>query len=240
MARKKNEKLDSNNEIISPQRKILKEISITYKAKTKRQADLSKEIQNNIITFISGPAGTGKTFISCGESLRIMTVSPDIKNIILVKSVTVTEGEDIGYLKGGLDEKMDPFMESFMDNFYKIIGEEYSKKMRELEMIKILPIAYIRGRSIDNAIIIVDEAQNISMKNMRTILTRIGNNSKMIILGDTKQIDLKNKNLSSLEKTIELFKSREIKNIGYVEFKKEDIVRNPIIIEIEDAFDSII
>jgi phosphate starvation-inducible PhoH-like protein len=211
-------------------------IKVSFLPKTENQKLLSKLIKSKDIVICGGPAGTGKTYVACAEALKLLA-SPEnfYKKIILAKSVTVTEGEDIGYLKGSLKEKMEPFMESFLDNFYKIIGKPLTQKLIETEIIEILPLAYIRGRSIDNTIIIVDEAQNISLKNMRTTMTRIGEDSKMIIIGDTKQIDLKDKKASSLEIVMRLFESRS--QFGTMKFNREDIVRNPIIIEIEDEFD---
>jgi phosphate starvation-inducible PhoH-like protein len=134
-----------------------------------------------------------------------------------------------------MKEKMEPFMVSFMDNFEKLIGRDLTKRLEELEIIEIMPLAYIRGRSIDNTIIIVDEAQNISLKNMRSTMTRLGENSKMIIVGDTRQIDMKKNETSSLEKVMHYFK--DLEEIGIVEFLREDIVRNPLIIKIETIFD---
>jgi phosphate starvation-inducible PhoH-like protein len=129
-------------------------------------------------------------------------------------------------------------MDSFLDNFNKIIGESLTNKLREQGFIQIRPIAYVRGRSIDNSIIIMDEAQNISLDNMRTLMTRIGENSKMIILGDVKQKDLRNKKDSSLEVVIEKFRDKP--SFGVVELRnKEDIVRNKIIEVIEEIFDQI-
>jgi phosphate starvation-inducible PhoH-like protein len=133
---------------------------------------------------------------------------------------------------------MEPFMDSFLDNFNKIIGEGLTTRLREMGYIQIKPIAYVRGRSIDNSIIIMDEAQNISLDNMRTLMTRIGENSKMIILGDVKQKDLRNKKDSSLEVVIEKFRDKP--SFGVVELRnKEDIVRNKIIEVIEEIFDQI-
>ena len=101
-----------------------------------------------------------------------------------------------------MKEKMEPFMISFMDNFHKLIGKELTRNLDSQELIEIMPLAYIRGRSIDNTIIIVDEAQNISLKNMRSTMTRLGENSKMIIVGDTRQIDIGKNEISSLEKVV--------------------------------------
>ena len=156
--------------------------------------------------------------------------------ILLVKSVTGLEGEDVGFLKGDFKEKMFPFTIAFLDNFYKLIGEDNTTAMLNEGLIEVLPLAYIRGRSIDNSIIIVDEAQNISLKNMRSTLTRIGDNSKMIITGDTKQIDIKNKRLSSLDTVVSIFSGKP--NIGTMEFQTKDIVRNTIVMMIEEEFDT--
>lgn len=211
-------------------------LKVNFLPKTENQKLLSRLIKSKDIVICGGPAGTGKTYVACAEALKLL-INPDnfYKKIIIAKSVTVTEGEDIGYLKGSLKEKMEPFMESFLDNFYKIIGKPLTLKLMEHEVIEVLPLAYIRGRSIDNTIIIVDEAQNISLKNMRTTMTRIGEDSKMVIIGDTRQIDLKNKSISSLDAVMQMFGSNP--QIGTMHFVKADIVRNPLIIEIEEEFE---
>jgi phosphate starvation-inducible PhoH-like protein len=147
----------------------------------------------------------------------------------------VLEGEEIGFLKGTMKEKMEPYMISFMDNFHKIIGKDLTRSLEGQELIEIMPLAYIRGRSIDNTIIIVDEAQNISLKNMRSTMTRLGENSKMIIVGDTRQIDIKKNEVSSLDKVVQFFQG--VEEIGIMEFQREDIVRNPLIIKIEEIFE---
>jgi len=152
--------------------------------------------------------------------------------------VTQLPGEELGFLPGDLHDKLDPYMISFIDNFEKIIGESLTKKLRELGIIKIQPLAFVRGRSIDNTVIIVDEAQNISRENMRTLMTRIGDNSKMVILGDVKQKDIKNKDNSSLETILARF--RDFDGFGCVELRNpDDVVRNPIIKMIEKTFDEI-
>jgi phosphate starvation-inducible PhoH-like protein len=213
-----------------------KRIRVDFLPKTENQKILSKLIKAKDIIICGGPAGTGKTYVACAEALKLLT-NPELffKKIIIAKSVTVTEGEDIGFLKGSMKEKMEPFMNSFLDNFFKIIGKGLTLKLMEHEIIEVLPLAYIRGRSIDNTIIIVDEAQNISLKNMRTTMTRIGEDSKLIIIGDTKQIDLKDRSVSSLEIVMNIFEGK--RQFGIMKFNREDIVRNPIIIDIEDEFE---
>jgi phosphate starvation-inducible PhoH-like protein len=195
-------------------------------------------IKNNQITIVSGLPGTGKTFIACAEALRIVKARTKYKKILLVKSVTQLPGEELGFLPGDLKEKLEPYMISFIDNFEKIIGETMTRKLRELGIISIQPLAFVRGRSIDNTVIIVDEAQNITVPNMRTLMTRIGNDSKMVILGDVKQRDIKKKSDSSLEIIINKFDNKE--DFGTVTLRDEgDIVRNPLIKTIEEIFDDI-
>ena len=216
--------------------KFMSSMSVNYKCRTENQGKLRESIRSNEITIVSGLPGTGKTYIACAEALKLIKSKPKYKKILLVKSVTQLKGEELGHLPGDLNEKFDPFLGSFIDNFEKIIGESLTKKLRELGIINIQPLAFVRGRSIDNTIIVVDEAQNITLDNMRTLMTRIGDNSKMIILGDVKQKDLRNKKDSSLEVIIERFNN--IENFGCVELRNpEDVVRNPIIKIIEETFD---
>lgn len=231
----KNEDFKKDFKIIEEKPKFnIHKVSIDLKCKNVAQKNFVKLIDNNLITVCAGRAGTGKTFISCAQALKLLKAGK-YKKILLVKSVTVLEGEDLGYLKGGIEEKIYPFTLSFLDNFHKLIGEDNTKAMLDEGYIEILPLAYIRGRSIDDSIILIDEAQNISLKNMRSTLTRIGENSKMIITGDTRQIDMKNKKLSSLDTVVSMFSGKP--NIGTMMFETKDIVRNPIIMMIEDEFD---
>ena len=213
----------------------IQKLRIEYKFKNENQKKLTDLITENKITIAAGPAGTGKTYLACAHALRMLKTDQRFKKIILVKSVTVLEGEEVGFLKGDLKEKMFPFTISFLDNFHKLVGEEITQLMINLGYIEVLPLAYIRGRSIDNSIIIVDEAQNITQKNMRSTMTRIGYDTKMIITGDTKQIDMKNPKLSSLDLVVKLFENKD--GIGTMSFSTEDIVRDPIVKLIEETFD---
>jgi phosphate starvation-inducible protein PhoH and related proteins len=211
---------------------------IEVEAKTKNQKNMLASIKKNQITICAGPAGTGKTFVAAAESLRLLHDSTNAyKKIVLIKSVTPLNGEEIGYLKGELEEKMAPYMHSFISNFNKILDEPTVAALKQAKEIEILPLAFIRGMNIDNSIIIVDEAQNITLQNMRTIMTRIGSYSKMIILGDEKQLDIKNKSKSSLGRIIDIFSGTE--DFGIVRFGREDQVRNPIINFIEEKFDEL-
>lgn len=177
MSRKKSNQDENIESWLSPAQNTLTKLTFDLKCKNERQKQFIKLIDNKDIVICAGPAGTGKTYVACAEALRLLAKRSDIyKKIIIVKSVTVLEGEEIGFLKGTMKEKMEPYMISFMDNFHKIIGKELTRSMEAQELIEIMPLAYIRGRSIDNTIIIVDEAQNISLKNMRSTMTRLGEN----------------------------------------------------------------
>lgn len=234
----RNESTKSDNKKIEKEELFnVQKLRIELKCKNESQKKFSNLIDKSTITICAGPAGTGKTYIACAKALKLLKMDTNYSKIILVKSVTELEGESIGYLKGNLKEKMYQYMLSFIDNFNKIIGEDLTTKMMDMGIIQVLPLTYIRGRSIDNAIIIVDESQNISLKNMRSTLTRIGENSKMIIMGDTKQVDLKDKRLSSLDKVISMFEEKD--GFGTMSFQVKDIVRHPIVKMIEDEFDKL-
>ena len=147
-------------------------MTINVKCKTENQKSLVNSIKENEVTICSGPAGTGKTFLACAEALKLIKRYAKYKKIVIVKSVTTLKNEEIGFLKGNLREKMEPFMFSFVHNFEKIVGQAITSRLRELKTIEEMPIAYMRGINLDRSIIIIDEAQNISQENMRTILTR--------------------------------------------------------------------
>ena len=218
--------------------KFLQSMSVNIKCKNENQKLVVESIKNNEITIVSGLPGTGKTFLACAEALKLIKTRPKYKKILLVKSVIQLPGEELGFLPGDLKDKLDPYMISFIDNFEKIIGESLTNKLRELGLIQIQPLAFVRGRSIDNTIIIVDEAQNISIQNMRTLMTRIGDNSKMVILGDVKQKDIKNPKNSSLEVVIDKFEG--IDGFGCVSLRNpDDVVRNPVIKIIERIFEEL-
>ena len=215
---------------------LLQDIRLDLKPKNETQKTLVRTIKENDVTICTGPAGTGKTLLSCLAAISELKLNDKIRKIVLVKSVTTLKSEEIGFLKGSMEEKMEPFMYSFTGNFEKIIGRDLFGKLKNDNLIEILPIAYLRGVNIDNAIILIDESQNISIDNIRTILTRLGYNSKMVLLGDIKQIDQKNKKDNALSFLIKSFK--KVEGIGIVEFTKDDIIRHQLIKIIEDIFDN--
>jgi phosphate starvation-inducible PhoH-like protein len=222
--------------INSNQPKDIKSFSnmrIEYKHKTQNQKALIDSIKNNEITICSGAAGTGKTYLTCAVALELLK-SGNYDKIVIAKSVQTIKDEEIGFLKGTIQEKMEPTIQSFIQNFNKLIGKGFTKMLMDNELIEVMPLAYIRGCNRDNEIVIIDETQNISITNIRTVLTRIGENTKMIFLGDEEQIDMKNKKETSLVFIKE--KLKDIDGIGVVQFEIADIIRNPIIKKIEEIF----
>ena len=179
--------------------------------------------QKIILTI--GLSGSGKTFCALATALGLL--GETYKSIILVKSVTTLPGEDIGYTPGTFQQKMEPFLMSYTWNIDKLLGKDAAKDLIHKELIQILPLAYIRGLSIDNAIVIIDETQNIDYDTLVAIITRIGTDSKYIFLGDTEQIDRKKKEESCLKLILELFKDDDI--VGTIEFSDDECVRNRII-----------
>lgn len=201
------------------------------KCKNARQKEFLKAMEDNEITVCNGLAGSGKTYVALYFALKMLERGQCDK-IVLVKSVTTLDSEDIGFLPGDFMQKLDPFMYSYFGNIDKIIGEEWRKRLVKEGKIQIQPLAYIRGINIDNAVCIIDECQNLYLDAFKSIITRIGENSKYVILGDTQQIDKKNKSRSILQKILELFKDSAY--VGTVEFQPEDCVRNPIIPKVLD------
>lgn len=207
------------------------------KCKNKTQKDLITSIKLNDVTICAGPAGTGKTYLSCYEALELLKNDKNIQKIVLIKSITTLKSEEIGYLKGDLMEKMEPFVYSFTNNFKKIIGDFAYQTLMYNSQIEVLPIAYLRGVNIDNAIIIVDEVQNITKDNMKTILTRLGSFSKLILLGDKNQIDIKDKRTSSLTYLVDKIQKNKNESVGLVEFTEEDIIRHKLTKYFIDLFE---
>mgnify|MGYP003111121746 FL=1 len=215
------------------EKRISDTMTVSVKCKTENQKALVNAIKEKEVIICSGPAGTGKTYLACAEALKLIKRYAKYKKIVIVKSVTTLKNEEIGFLKGGLREKMEPFMFSFVHNFEKLVGQAITSRLRELKTIEELPIAYMRGINLDRSIIIIDEAQNISQDNIRTIMTRLGKDSKMIFLGDERQQDSRGHN--GLTFLMDHF--QDIEEIGCVQFNKSDVVRNPLIAKIERVFD---
>lgn len=202
-----------------------------FKCKNKTQKDLINLINEKDIIIASGPAGVGKSYLTIARALELIkATNTPFSKIILAKPAVESE-ENHGFIKGTIREKMEPFISSSLDIFDKLIGRTNRLKLEELEYLEIQPLAYIRGKSIDNTVLIMEEAQNMSPSQMKTLLTRIGNNSKFIISGDLDQSDkYRNVNQSGLYDAIQ--KHKNISEIGFIEFSETEIVRNPIITKI--------
>jgi len=206
----------------------LQDVQIQVKCLNKKQKDLKQAIEEKDVIISTGAAGTGKTYLSLLAALHIMKTQPQYKKLILIKSLQVIKGEDIGYLPGTLMEKVLPYMFSYVGNLDKIFGSpETTKKLLEKGILEIFPIAYARGVTFDNCICIIDESQNIDFHTFKTLITRIGKSCKMIFLGDTEQIDRKTKSESCLKRVAEIFKGQEFAES--ITFEDSDSVRNPII-----------
>lgn len=204
-----------------------------YKCKTANQAKFIQEVKKNDLVFAVGPAGTGKTFLAvllAVNSLRKGEVSK-----IIITRPAVEAGESLGFLPGDLKEKIDPYLMPIYDALDSILGKEQKDKYIEKGIIEVMPLAYMRGRTLDEAFIILDEAQNTTDRQMLMFLTRLGFNSKMIVNGDVTQIDLNvSKNNSGLVSAINKLKNTD--KIGFVEFSKNDVVRNPLVQTIIEKF----
>ncbi len=197
-----------------------------FKCKTSNQHRFIQEIKKNDLTFGIGPAGTGKTFLAVLMAVT-MFKKGEVNKIIITRPA-VEAGESLGFLPGDLKEKIDPYLMPIYDALDIILGHEQKDKLLEKGTIEVIPLAYMRGRTLDEAFIILDEAQNTTDKQMLMFLTRLGFNSRMVVNGDVTQIDLNiRKDRSGLVLAFE--KLKDIKNIGFVEFNNHDVVRNPLV-----------
>ena len=206
--------------------------SKSIKVKNVSQFKYIETIDNSTITFGIGPAGTGKTFLAVASAVKMYN-DEKIKKIVLTRPA-VEAGERLGYLPGDLSQKIDPYLVPLFDSLEYFFGNETLQYLIDKRNIEIVPLAYMRGRTLNNACIILDEAQNATVSQIKMFLTRLGEDSKMIITGDETQIDLHNRNFSGLKKTRKSLSN--IEEISVVEFKNSDIVRNKIVSKILEVF----
>ena len=206
--------------------------SKAIKVKNVTQFKYIETIENSTITFGIGPAGTGKTFLAVASAVKMYT-DEKIKKIVLTRPA-VEAGERLGSLPGDLSQKIDPYLVPLFDSLEYFFGNETLQYLIEKRNIEIVPLAYMRGRTLNNACIILDEAQNATVSQIKMFLTRLGEDSKMIITGDETQIDLHNRDFSGLKKTRKSLSN--IEEISVVEFKNSDIVRNKIVSKILEVF----
>lgn len=206
---------------------LLSQIKVDLKHKNETQKKLTQSIKNGDVTVCIGPAGTGKTLLSVAEALLLLKTNPDkYHDIKLVKSIVQLKDEDLGTLPGDERDKLKFIMMSFFDAFYKLIGEELTNKLLDAGYIKMEVFGSLRGRSLANTILLFDEFQNVNDGNAKTFLTRFSEDTRIVLLGDTNQIDLKKKEDSSLSELIKMIKDLPEEGVSIVEFVEDEIVRH--------------
>ena len=205
------------------------------KARTKTQIALVEEIQKNDLVFAIGPAGSGKTYTAVAMAVRALKFK-EVKRIILCRPAVEAE-ESLGFLPGDMREKLNPYLQPLYDALQDMIPAKKLEEMFEDNIIQIAPLAYMRGRTLDNAFVILDEAQNATHNQIKMFLTRMGERAKFIVTGDITQIDLIDKSKSGLAKNLPLL--AKIKGISVLYFDQKDIIRHKLVKEIVDMFESI-
>lgn len=203
------------------------------KPKTLGQQAYIEKIKNNDVVFGIGPAGTGKTYLAVAMAVRSFKQG-EVNRIILTRPA-VEAGESLGFLPGDLQDKVDPYLRPLYDGLFEILGFETYQGLVEKGMIEVAPLAYMRGRTLDNAFVILDEAQNTTSEQMKMFLTRLGYGSKAIITGDKTQVDLprgKNSGLRTAERIL-----KNVNGIEFQNFSSIDVVRHPLVQRIIDAYD---
>lgn len=213
-------------------------IAVTYrgkpiKCKTVGQKKYVDSIKKNTITFGIGPAGTGKTYLAVCLAVQALK-SKQVDKIILTRPA-VEAGEKLGFLPGDLQTKVDPYLRPLYDALQEMLGLENYTKLLERTSIEIAPLAYMRGRTLSGAFVILDEAQNATREQMKMFLTRLGDGSRMVVTGDITQIDLPNGKSSGLEHAAEVLK--EVEDIGIIYLTDKDVVRNPLVMKIVRAYE---
>lgn len=202
-------------------------------ARTENQQRLVKAFEENDLVFATGPAGTGKTFVAIALAVKALK-NKEIRKIILSRPA-VEAGEKLGFLPGEMKDKLDPYLQPLYDALQDIVPGAKLKEYMENNVIQIAPLAFMRGRTLNDAVIILDEAQNTTTHQIKMFLTRLGMNAKMIITGDVTQIDLPPTATSGLVQAMQILKG--VKGIGKVEFEKKDIVRHKLVQRIVEAYD---
>ena len=203
------------------------------KPRTPNQQRYVKAIQNHDINFGVGPAGTGKTYLAVATAVEALE-RDEVRRILLVRPA-VEAGERLGFLPGDLAQKVDPYLRPLYDALYEMLGFEKVAKLTERNVIEVAPLAYMRGRTLNESFVILDEAQNTSVEQMKMFLTRIGFGSKAVITGDVTQIDLPTHQKSGLRHVIEVLK--DVDGISFNFFLSRDVVRHPLVARIVNAYE---
>ena len=205
------------------------------KARTLNQRKIIDSVNNNDMVFAIGPAGTGKTYTGIALAVKALK-NKNVKRIILTRPA-IEAGENLGFLPGDLKEKLDPYMQPLYDSLKDMIPSEKLRKYMEDEVIQIAPLAFMRGRTLDNAFVILDEGQNTTHSQMKMFLTRMGKNAKFIITGDPGQVDLPRNAISGIKEAILILKNTP--GVGIVHLDESDVIRNKLVKKIVDAYKNI-
>lgn len=226
---------DSEKQLVFDQDIIVKGVNgKVIKAKTTNLKKLVKVSEKKDMVFAIGPAGTGKTYTSVALAVRALR-DKEVKRIILTRPA-VEAGESLGFLPGDLKEKLDPYLQPLYDALRDMIPHEKLEGFIEKKVIEVAPLAFMRGRTLDEAFVILDEAQNTTHSQMKMFLTRMGMNAKFIITGDPSQIDLPPKQQSGLKEAMHILK--DVEEIGFVHLTEEDVVRHPVVKKIIVAYNN--
>ncbi len=201
--------------------------------KTVHQAELIARLQTHSVVFAIGPAGTGKTYVAVAAAIHLL-LTHQVRKLVITRPV-VEAGESLGFLPGDLAQKIDPYVRPLYDAMESMLSPDLFKKLIDSRMVEIAPLAYMRGRSIDNSVIILDEAQNTTCEQMKMFLTRMGEGSRIIVTGDPQQSDLPGRVRSGLLQAIEILS--KIPEIAFVTFNTRDVVRNSLVKKIVQAYE---
>ena len=202
------------------------------KSRSKNQQDYLKNIKKYELNFGVGPAGTGKTYLAVAAAVDAF-ISNKVQKIILIRPA-IEAGEKLGFLPGDLAQKVDPYLKPLYDALYEMMGNEKVNKLIEKEVIEIAPLAYLRGRTLNNSFIIIDESQNTSIDQMKMVLTRLGYGSRAVVNGDLGQTDLPKTSTSGLKNILEVLDKES--DIGITHFDSQDVVRHPLVRKIINAY----
>jgi phosphate starvation-inducible PhoH-like protein len=210
-------------------------VGATVRPRTPGQAEYIRLIRQHDLTFALGPAGSGKTYLAVALAIEALRAR-EVRKIVLVRPA-VEAGESLGFLPGDLLQKIQPYLRPLMDAINELMGFETGQRLLQSEVIEVLPLAYMRGRTLNDAFIILDEAQNTTVAQMKMFLTRMGNGSKIVVAGDTTQVDLPRGTNSGLFDA--LHRLKQVKGIAFAKLTENDIVRHPLVQKIVSAYETI-